>query len=56
MQIEGACLAQGAVGAVRELIYSPGMRRAWSEHNFELGRRHFSYAVLAEKLEALLVW
>jgi len=56
VQIEGSELTQDALGAVRELIDSPEMRRAWSEHNFELGRRHFSYAVLAEKLEALLVW
>jgi glycosyltransferase involved in cell wall biosynthesis len=36
-----------------EAIHNPGLQREIAEHNFALGREHFSYEVLEEKLRAI---
>jgi len=38
----------------RRLVESPGLAAAWTDVNYDLGRRHFSYAVLQRRLDALL--
>ncbi len=44
-----------AVAQVRRLLDDPDRRRAMVERNYALAREHFSYRVLAEALERLLV-
>ena len=56
VQIEDCRLSDEAVQDVHDLLHSPREQRDWVEHNFELGRRHFSYQVLEEKLRDLLAW
>jgi glycosyltransferase involved in cell wall biosynthesis len=43
-----------AVTEVRRLLADPERRRQMVEHNYELGRKHFSQAVLIERLRGLL--
>jgi hypothetical protein len=36
-----------------EIIYNPDLAKEIGEYNFELGKKHFSYDVLEEKLTEL---
>jgi glycosyltransferase involved in cell wall biosynthesis len=47
-------LTDEAVNDMKEIIYDEKLNKEVAEHNFELGKQHFSYAVLQEKLEELL--
>ncbi len=38
----------------RRLVENPDRAAAWTEGNYDLARRHFSYAVLQRRLDALL--
>jgi glycosyltransferase involved in cell wall biosynthesis len=42
------------VEAARRLIKEPELAAAWADENYELARRHFSFAVLERRLDALL--
>jgi len=53
IEIQGA-ITDDTVREVRELLASPPRIRAHARHNFEVGRRHLSYAVLRRKLRRLL--
>ena len=54
VMLESGVLTDEAVGQIDTILHDPERQREIAEHNFTLGRRHFSYDVLEEKLEALL--
>ncbi len=54
VQIEDNQLTDEAVDEVRAVLTDPEHRAEIADFNFELGRQHFSYDVLARHLEALL--
>ena len=45
-----------AVGEIDRVVHDPGLAREIAEHNFELGKQHFSYDVLEEKLTPLFAF
>jgi glycosyltransferase involved in cell wall biosynthesis len=47
-------ISDEAVSEVRCLLDDPSRRQAAADRNYELARRHFSYAVLADSLQQLL--
>ena len=51
--LEDNVLTDEAVREVDEIIHDPALQLDIAEHNFELGKKHFSYDVLQEKLEVL---
>ena len=53
VEIDGA-ITDETVREVRDLVGSPSRVRAYARHNFDVGRRHLSYAVLRRKLRKLL--
>lgn len=54
VQIEDNDLTEEAVDDVRRILADPEERRAITDHNFALGREHFSFDVLQGHLERLL--
>ena len=54
VQIEDNQLTDKAVEETRAVLTDPGHRAEIADFNFELGKRHFSFEVLAECLEPLL--
>ena len=53
VMLEDGDLTDEAVHEIERIIQDPDLRREITDHNFDLGREHFSYAVLEEKLQAL---
>ncbi len=53
VQTETGNLTDKHVTAVKEIINNPKRRQEIAEHNYELGKKHFSYEVLEEKLTEL---
>jgi hypothetical protein len=51
--LEDNQLTDEALAEVDEILHNPELRKEIAEHNFQLGREHFSYEVLQEKLEEL---
>lgn len=43
-------------GAVRALLADVEQQREMTAHNFEIGRKHYSFDMLERKLRALLAW
>ena len=54
VMLENNVLTDEAVAGMRKIIYDDKLNRDVAEHNFEIGKKYFSYAVLQEKLEELL--
>ena len=54
VMLEDNVLTDEAVEQMKEIIYKPELNKEIGEYNFELGKKHFSYGVLQEKLEELL--
>jgi glycosyltransferase involved in cell wall biosynthesis len=54
VMIENGDLTPEAVSAMAEVIYNPALASEITEHNYQLGKRHFSYDTLREKLEQLI--
>ncbi len=52
--LQNGALTAAAVEEIREILRRPETAREIAEHNFELGRRHFSFDVLRERLDSLL--
>lgn len=50
VMIENNCLTDKAVSQIKEIIHSPKQCREIAEHNFEIGKMHFSYEVLDDLL------
>jgi glycosyltransferase involved in cell wall biosynthesis len=53
VMLEDNQLTDAALAEVDEILHNPELRKQITEHNFRLGRQHFSYEVLQEKLEVL---
>jgi glycosyltransferase involved in cell wall biosynthesis len=47
-------IREATVASALRLLEEPELAAAWAERNYELARRHFSYAVLERRLDALL--
>lgn len=47
-------LTEEAVNGMKEIIYNDKLNKEVAEYNFEIGKQHFSYDILQEKLEKLL--
>ena len=56
VQIEGGVLTDAAVAEIDRIVHDPALQREISEHNFELGRQHFSFEVLEQKLQRLFAF
>lgn len=54
--LEDSLLTDEKVKAMAEVIYNPQLAREIGEYNFELGKKHFSYDVLEEKLSQLFTF
>ncbi|HIN39825.1 MAG TPA: glycosyltransferase [Flavobacteriales bacterium] len=55
VMLEDNKLTDKAIEQMKEIIYNPKLSQEIGAFNFELGKKHFSYDVLQEKLEQLLV-
>ena len=53
VMLEENALTEEAVAEVDEILHDGDLRREIAEHNFKLGREHFSFDVLEGKLAAL---
>lgn len=53
VQIENSELTDEAVAEVDRIIHDSDLQREITEHNFQLGREHFSFEVLEGKLQDL---
>ncbi len=53
VMLEDNQLTDEALAEVDEILHNPELRKEIAEHNFRLGREHFSYEVLQDKLEEL---
>ena len=56
VMIEDSILTDGKVRQMAEIIYNPQRCREIGEYNFEIGKKHFSYEVLEEKLNTLFTF
>lgn len=54
VMIDNNQLTESAIEEAREVLFNVKLRQEWAEHNFDLGRKYFSYQVLGEKLSELL--
>jgi len=53
VMLEENQLTDEAIADVDEILHKPELRKEITEHNFQLGREHFSFKVLQDKLEEL---
>ena len=53
VMLENSKLTDTKVKKMAEIIYNPDLAKEIGEYNFELGRKHFSYEILEEKLTEL---
>lgn len=56
VMIEDSILTDEKVRQMAEIIYNPQRCREIGEYNFEIGKKHFSYEVLEEKLNTLFTF
>lgn len=54
VMLEENQLTDEKVGQMKEVIYNKQLRKEIGEHNFQLGKKYFSYEVLEEKLRTLI--
>ena len=54
VMIENSNLTDEAVKEMAEVIYNPKLAAEIADFNYELGKKHFSYETLREKLEELI--
>lgn len=54
VMIENGELTRESIGQMSEVIYNPALAGEMADHNFELGKLHFSFDTLREKLEQLI--
>lgn len=52
--IENGNLTQAAVEEIKKILYDKKLSRDIANHNFKLGKKHFSYSVLEKKLKKIL--
>ena len=53
VMLENNQLTDEVLEEVDKILHNPELRKELTEHNFRLGREHFSYEVLEDKLEEL---
>jgi len=53
VMLEDNDLTDDAVAEIDRIIHDPALQAEIAEHNFELGRRHFSFDVLEQKLQEI---
>ncbi|MEE9365042.1 MAG: glycosyltransferase family 4 protein [Cellulophaga sp.] len=51
--IEDGLLTDNAVKDMSDIVYNPKLAQQIGEYNFEIGKKHFSYEILEEKLSLL---
>jgi len=56
VQLEDNVLTDEAVAVMDEIVHDPKRQQEIAEHNFALGREHFSFAVLQDLLETLFAF
>jgi glycosyltransferase involved in cell wall biosynthesis len=54
VMLENNQLTDQAVKDMAEIIYNPKLAKEIADYNFELGKKHFSYDTLKEKLQELI--
>jgi glycosyltransferase involved in cell wall biosynthesis len=54
VMIEDSKLTDAAIADMKDIIYNEKLNREIAEYNYELGKKHFSYQVLEEKLVELV--
>lgn len=54
VMLEENQLTAEKIHQMKEVIYNEHLRKEIGEHNFQLGKKHFSYEVLEEKLRMLM--
>ena len=52
--LENNTITQEALEEMKKVIYDDKVNNEVAEHNFELGKKLFSYETLREKLEELI--
>jgi hypothetical protein len=52
--LENNKITPEALEEIRKVIYDDEVNREVAEHNFNLGRKYFSYDTLEEKLDELI--
>lgn len=53
VMLEDNDLTDEAVAEIDRIIHNPTLQAEIAEHNFELGKKHFSFEVLEQKLQAV---
>ena len=56
VMIEDSHLTDEKVKQMADIIYDPQRCREIGEYNFEVGKKHFSYEVLEQKLNTLFTF
>ncbi len=56
VMLENNNLTDKAVEEIREILYNEKLSSEIAEHNYELGKKHFSYDLLREKLPILFTF
>lgn len=56
VMLEDNNLTPTAVKDIQEIIYNDKINKEIAEHNYELGKKYFSYDILSEKLQEVLSW
>lgn len=54
MELDG-CVTQAAVKEAEEILEDPNLGDEIVEHNYEIGKRFFSFSVLRRQLKAYFV-
>jgi len=54
VMLEDNVITDSALKDIKEVIYNEELNREIAEHNYQLGKKLFSYSTLAEKLEELI--
>ncbi|MBA7583033.1 hypothetical protein ES708_24971 [subsurface metagenome] len=52
--LEDNVLTDDAVEQMREVIFNKKLNREIAEFNYALGKKHFSYEILEQKMEELI--
>lgn len=56
VMLEDNVLTEKSIKQMQDIIYNPKLNREVADYNYELGKKHFSYNTLQNKLEELLTW
>lgn len=54
VMLENNVITQKAVDDAKEILYNPELNKEIAQYNFELGKKHFSYDTLQNKLEEII--